>query len=249
MERHGQICINFKFPMKRECIFPGLVGVFLGTGVVLIVFWYLGKSEECIIDNAQQQITERGIGKTSPLSVMPDTLVPGGVEQKAIEGEFSTYTNQKYAYTVSYPKKWEIDTSSADQNLSEEEFSDGSKVKSGGVVFFSNYKNIGDYTPETKPQDMFLVSVATYVKERKSMHDIVTGLGFEAYDAKDFSGKNIGGSWFFARTTDENNPMVAVIFEKDEIFYVIQPAFINGNTDVFSGVEEMAQSFEVLEKK
>jgi hypothetical protein len=157
---------------------------------------------------------------------------------------YANYDNQQYKYSIRYPDNWYINSESSNAELISAGIEE-TDVNSGGQTFWSNYKNINDFSPENKPEDFHLLGLTVYETQEMSSDDLVAALGFDQdiiVRKISFAGENITGTEYVADGIDEKNPKIMIIFQKDKHFYVFNLAFINGDYQVAEIMEEIVQT-------
>lgn len=158
------------------------------------------------------------------------------------------YKNDAYKYQISYPNDWHIFTEEADSDFAELKLDDGDTVKQGGAVFFSNKDNI-DYTQENKPEDFLLLGMMVYEKTNTNLDDFAKLLGFTQEVQSSsvvFKADNIAGKEYISMGATEKDPRVAIIFQKDNKFYVFHLGFIGEDQENLKVMEGMVGSFKSL---
>lgn len=78
----------------------------------------------------------------------------GGVPNKI-------YTNTKYGYSTQYPNAWFVDTTNANADFTQRGLKEDSEFI-GGDVSFSNYKDVGTFSVDTTPKDLYIVHLLVY---------------------------------------------------------------------------------------
>lgn len=173
-------------------------------------------------------------------------LAPGDTNANPgnVSVSYLDYQNQPYAYSISYPNNWFVISDYAQDPLKTDPTA-GNGIVSGGQVFFSNYKNINDYSPENRPADFHILSLTIYEAQNTTIESFAALLGFDSstlLKKTDFVGKNISGTEYIAGGADENNPAVAIIFQNGPRFYVFDLGFIGGNIDAATTMENIAKT-------
>ena len=162
---------------------------------------------------------------------------------------YTEYVNQKYHYSIKFSDNWYINNDLSETRLKEKEINDdGKKVIVGGQTFWSNYKNINDYSPQNKPDDFHILGLTIYDdKSSKNIETFAKNIDFDDDSKKNFLEINgLEGIEFIAMGLDSKNPRVAIIFQKDSLFYVFNLAFINGDKNVAEEMEKIVETFKLL---
>lgn len=171
------------------------------------------------------------------------------VQSQAIPQPYIEYNNQQYGYTVAFPSTWYLNTDSSETKLTLANIEE-KNINSGGQTFWSNYKNINDYSPEQKPEDFRLLGLIIYEAQGMSTDDLAMALGFdqEAILQKTaFRGNDVSGTEYVAASVDEKNPQVMIILQKEQRFYVFNLGFINGDVQAAEVMEGIAKTFSLKE--
>lgn len=165
------------------------------------------------------------------------------------ESIWTTYRNEKYAYQIKYPADWHIFTEEADTDFFAMRSDDGQAMKQGGAVFWSNKDNI-NYTEESKPEDFRLLGLLIYEKLDTDLNQYANFLGFNdetGVQSIPFKADNLVGKEFFSIGTTEKEPRSAVIFKKENRFFVFHLGFIGENAQTLKIMEEIVGSFHLAE--
>jgi hypothetical protein len=194
--------------------------------------------------NSQQDISQEKIVQEKNKETASNLEAQNYAVQQEQEAISQTYNNQQYEYIVNFPNNWYLNSDSSETKLENISIV-GKTVASGGQTFWSNYKNIDDFSPEQKPEDFHLLGLAIYESAEMSADDLANMLGFDAEsilkrDA--FDGKAISGIEFVATGEDEKNPLVMIIFQKDQRFYVFNLGFISGDAQAVETMENIAKT-------
>lgn len=160
---------------------------------------------------------------------------------------YTQYSNQQYLYAVAYPDSWYMNTESS-ETKQESANIEGKNINSGGQTFWSNYKNIDDYSPDQKPDDFHLLGLTIYEVSNTNSDDLAASLGFDQNTIakkNSFDGKGISGTEYVAAGADEKNPQVMIIFQKNQRFFVFNLGFINGDSQAATIMENIAKTFSL----
>ena len=171
----------------------------------------------------------------------------GNSHNQASVQAYTQYSNQQYSYAVEYPNNWYINTESSEAKQVSANI-EGKDINSGGQTFWSNYKNIDDYSPDQKPGDFHLLGLTIYETSAMNSDGLAASLGFnqETVAKKNtFDGKGISGTEYVAAGADEKNPQVVIIFQKNQRFFVFSLGFINGDSQAATIMENIAKTFSL----
>jgi len=160
---------------------------------------------------------------------------------------YTQYSNQQYSYIIAYPDNWYINTESSETKQASANI-EGKNITSGGQTFWSNYKNIDDYSPNQKPDDFHLLGLTIYEASNMNSDDLAVSLGFDQNTIakkNTIDGKGISGIEYVAAGVDEKNPQVIVIFQKNQSFFVFNLGFINGDSQAATIMENIAKTFSL----
>lgn len=164
---------------------------------------------------------------------------------------YTEYVNQSYGYSVKFPDNWYMNNDLSEAKLQEKEIDDeGKKMLLGGQTFWSNYKDINKYNPSNKPADFRLLALAVYKDETsKSIEEFAVNLGFDSDSQKDpFEIGDMKGIEFVTAGLVQGNPRVAIIYQKDSLFYVFNLGFIGGNKNAAEEMEKIAGTLTFTQK-
>jgi|SRR6266567_2422669 len=154
------------------------------------------------------------------------------------------YNNQQYAYTITFPDDWFLNSDASEGKPADANIN-GKKISVGGQTFWSNYKNINDFSPDQKPADFHLLGLNIYEAPGLSSDDLAKILGFDqdsTVKKTDFVGKTMAGSEYVSAGEDEKNPQVVIIYQKDQRFYVFNVGFPNGDPIAAETMENIAKT-------
>ncbi len=158
------------------------------------------------------------------------------------------YVNQHYRYKISFPNKWYLDKSLSEHDLREQLVDNDFKVQLGGQTFWSNYRNMQEYSPDNKPDDFHILALTVYrVGDIDEIEEFAKKINFDySSDKVEFSAQNSIGKEFILPGIDKDNPNVAIIFKENGFFYVFRLAFIGGRVEVAEEMENIVKSFKVF---
>lgn len=171
------------------------------------------------------------------------------LETKAEIASWQKYENDIYQYQISYPNDWHTFTEEAKADFSDITLGENEVVRQGGTIFFSNKDSI-DYTQENKPEDFLLLGLMIYEKANTSVDDFAKILGFTEEvqsSSVSFKADNIIGKEYISLGATEENPRVAIIFQKDNNFYVFHLGFVGENQENLKVMEEIVGSLRIAE--
>ncbi|EKE25914.1 MAG: hypothetical protein ACD_5C00006G0002 [uncultured bacterium] len=155
------------------------------------------------------------------------------------------YENQTYRYGVQFPEAWKMNNDFSEAKI--EKTNNEKNLSSGGQTFWSNYDDINKYNAKNKPDDFRLLSLIVYQDDSKSVSDFAEKMGIkEISEERELSGKNVSGFEYIAAGVDEKNPNITAIFQKDKLFYVFKPVFMNGDENSAQVMEGIVKSFSIL---
>jgi uncharacterized protein YpmB len=166
-------------------------------------------------------------------------------EKKVVAPVFSDYKNQKYGYSVSYPNNWYISSSEAEDELVKPDLESGMDYSFGGQVFWSNYANIDDFTPQDKPDDFRLLGLTIYQGDDETITDFSQKIGIseDSVEADFQTTGNLSGKQFIFTGLAGTDLQITVILKKDKLFYVFKTAFIDGDELAAEIMEKIISSF------
>lgn len=171
------------------------------------------------------------------------------LETKAEIATWQKYENDIYQYRISYPNDWHIFDPEAKADFSDIALEENEIVRQGGTIFFSNKDSL-DYTQGNKPEDFLLLGLMIYEKVNTSVDDFAKILGFTEEvqsSSVSFKADNIIGKEYISLGATEENPRVAIIFQKDNNFYVFHLGFIGENQENLKVMEEIVGSLRIVE--
>lgn len=222
-----------------------VIGILVVGFIVLglIVFWNKVDSKE---DVAVYEKKENKENKEESLVVFSENLENKSQEKNEKEIGYTEYVNQGYKYSIKFPDNWYMNNDLSETNLTEIEIDDeGTKMMIGGQTFWSNYENIDQYTPNNKPNDFHLLALLVYEdRKARDINDFGAKLGFNEDAQKiEFEISNQKGVEFISAGLAKGNPRVAIIFQKESLFYVFNLGFIGGDKEAAEEMEKIAGSF------
>jgi len=208
----------------------------------LVVFFLAAWFVVLVIGGVVYYISSIKKSKFSYVQKKSDTSANAINEKKIV---FPEYVNKKYGYSTKYPNDWHVIADDAESDLAAPDVESGIDYPLGGQVFWSNYANINDYGPEDKPDDFRLLGLVVYQGGDDIGDDFAKKIGvFENSTKVDFkTEKGLVGSQFISVGLTENDLKITVLFKKDKLFYVFTAAFINGDEEAASIMENIIKSF------
>ncbi|EKE22103.1 MAG: hypothetical protein ACD_7C00047G0005 [uncultured bacterium] len=210
-----------------------LIIISIGAIVLIVAVWGAWKMLS----------TQKPIAKQST-PVEYKELTP---EDKQSTTQWKNYTNDLYKYQLSYPNNWNVFDSEAKTDFTELILGENETAKQGGAVFFSNKDNI-NYTQENKPDDFLLLGLMIYEKEATNLDNFAKLLGFtEEVQSSSiiFKADNVEGKEYISMGVTDANPRIAIIFKKDNTFYVFHLGFVGDNQENLKTMEKMVGSFNL----
>ncbi|MFZ2154342.1 MAG: hypothetical protein WAV16_03880 [Candidatus Moraniibacteriota bacterium] len=166
------------------------------------------------------------------------------VESKKEIATWKKYKNDRYKYQISYPNNWYIFEDEANSDFAEVNLGENGIARQGGTVFFSNKDSIA-FTQENKPADFLLLGMLIYEKTDTSLDDFAKILGFTQElqsSSVVFKAGNIEGKEYVSLGIDDKNPRIAIIFQKNNNFYVFHLGFVGESQENLKVMEEMVGS-------
>ncbi|MDH4330264.1 MAG: hypothetical protein OEV93_01810 [Candidatus Moranbacteria bacterium] len=168
------------------------------------------------------------------------------VSEESEENVVTEYINERYGYSMRFPGGWYMNNDYSEAKIKEEEADDDLYMKVGGQTFWSNYSNMNDYSPSDKPDDFHIIALSVYEDESETIEKFAEKLEFDEDSKKnEFEAEGINGMEFVAPGLISGNPRVAVIFKKDNLFYVFNLAFIGGDAEVGGVMEGIVATFSL----
>lgn len=168
-------------------------------------------------------------------------------ENKAEIESWQKYENDLYKYQISYPNDWHIFNDEAKDDFTDVTLEDSEMMRQGGTVFFSNKDSIA-FTQEDKPEDFLLLGMMIYEKANTNLDDFAKLLGFTQElqsSSVVFKADNITGKEYISLGATEKDPRIAIIFQKENNFYVFHLGFVGENQDNLKVMEGIVGSLEI----
>jgi hypothetical protein len=179
-------------------------------------------------------------------------------ESKEEIRDWKEYKNDKYNYSFKYPNEWTVFTFDQFQPLEELE---GMELKEGGYLYISNYDNqdeiqnifnqFSDLGEDENnnieiPEDFRYIGFTIFEKEATYIEDFANILNF-SHEKKDigFKANNLIGQEYVGEGLTASNPKHAIIFQKDNKFYVFQFIFSNKDKEDLKKFEQMVSTFNL----
>jgi len=227
-----------KLQIEDKRKFTLSVAVFIFMILILggFVYYFLAP-EKVDVSEQKTAMTKEGNGNA-------DALKSGVGKDKEIV--FLEYKNQKYGYLVRYPDTWHISSEEAESDLAVPDVESGIDYPLGGQIFWSNYANINDYTPQNKPDDFRLLGLTIYQGSSETVDDFAQKIGISEDAARvEFETESkLAGSQFIFSGLTKNDLKITVVLKKDKLFYVFKTAFINGDEQAAGIMENIIKSFD-----
>lgn len=245
---HGGFIYTLNNMKKLKIVNKKVFSVFILVALFLvgIFIFSIFKIKQFNYDKVRGDITrmaDSSGGKSTPekqLNFSQDIVSEKTSQTKT----YVEYNNKQYLYTITFPSDWYINSDSAEAKLEESNIGK-IKVSAGGQTFWSNYKNINDFSPEQRPEDFHLLGLTIYENIGNNIDDLAKILGFndqEILQKNDFIGKSVSGIEYVALGESEENPQVVIIFQKEKRFFIFNLGFINGDADVAKTMEDIART-------
>jgi hypothetical protein len=153
------------------------------------------------------------------------------------------YVNNKYQYGIIFPENWYINNDNSESDI---KIVDGMNIAFGGQTFLSNYSNINDFSPSNHPDDFHLLAMTVYEDDSNNIDEFVQKIGYDSDVKKvDFEANNISGKEIVAPGLVKGNPRIAVIFKKNNLFYVFNLGFVGGDSEVVVEMENIIKTFKL----
>ncbi len=168
-------------------------------------------------------------------------------EKDEKEVEFTEYINQTYSYSLLFPEGWYLNNDSSEESFEEIEIDDDVMTERGGSTFLSNYSNINAYSPQDKPDDFYILGLTVYKDPSETIEEFSEKLSFFSEDTKKIKFDSLTESGFemVAPGMSEENPKLSVFFKKNDLFYVFNMAFTQGNMETIASMENIIHSFKL----
>ena len=205
-------------------------------GIIVLVLLLFGIWKKFLVKNNFKQQPTVAVEYKNPKAENADAYA-----------QWQAYDNKKYAYQMKYPADWHIFSDDAEADFSDQTLPDGTVVKQGGSVFWSNKDDI-NYTEENKPADFHLLGLIVYEKPNTAVDDFAKLLGFtEATGTESlvFQSSNLVGKEYISVGATDSDPRVAIIFKNNDTFYVFHLEFTGGDQNVLKNMEEIAGTLQV----
>ncbi|HMN19230.1 MAG TPA: hypothetical protein PKA31_01375 [Candidatus Moranbacteria bacterium] len=169
-------------------------------------------------------------------------------EQTAQEEALVEYENTVYGYKLFFPESWGMENSES-ASLPSESGEDALPLKSGGYTFWSNYKDINKYDPQSKPDDFRLLSLAVYEDDAADIAAFAGKLGFVAGSTSTSfkSDAGLDGVEYAQPGLAEGEMRICVIYAKEGKFFVFTPAFAANDQASSLIMEKIIRSFAFTE--
>ena len=160
--------------------------------------------------------------------------------------QYIKYVNSKYGYEITFPEDWYINN---DYSESDTSLHDDANISFGGQTFWSNYSDINKFSPSNHPKDFHLLALTIYRDNSQSIDDFAEKLDYESESQKiDFQVEEMIGKEMISAGLLKGNPRIAIIFKKEDLFYVFNLGFVTGDANVTESMEEIVKTFKVNEK-
>lgn len=215
------------------------------SGTIIVVLLLVLILVEIFYFSRKNQSNENVINKEILKSEI-QTEIKEEIKAEKLEKEKKSliaYNNNKFKYEINSPENWFINTDNSENSLQKT-----GNFETGGQTFWSNYSNINDFSPSNHPKDFRMLALVIYKDSNsKNINEFAKKLEFDDDTKKlDFQAEKVKGMKFIAPSLVEGNPRVAIIFQKDDLFYVFRLAFIGGDSNVANEMENIIRSFKLL---
>lgn len=230
---------------KRFTLF--VLSLLLSVGALSFMVIKAVQTQKKIVSVGREVISEKSLENIADKTVAPpkeDFKIP---QNQPIAQTYGEYNNQQYAYAITFPDTWHVNADSSETKLVSANI-EGKNINAGGQTFWSNYKNISDFSPENKPVDFHLLGLTIYEVDGMNSDDLAVALGFdqEAVLKKTlFEGQKISGIEYVAVGEDEKNPQVMIVFQKGQRFYVFNLGFIGGDIQAAEIMEGIVKTLSL----
>lgn len=227
----------------------GIILIALTGGIYWLGFVGGGKKEEKNLSAGEKTkeeiiLSESGIGEEKKSPESNEEKIPPAGE------EFTEYQNQAYDYSLKFSDRWKMNNDSSEAKLEKKKVSDEFEMEVGGQTFWSNYANINKYNPGNRPADFLLLALTVYRDAEKNitLEKFAEKLGFakEISEAVSFETENVQGREFVAPGAEKGKPRIAIIFQKEKLFYVFNLAFAE-NKERVEEMENIVQTFRIID--
>ncbi len=164
------------------------------------------------------------------------------------EGKTETYTNATHNYSLEIPQSWHSFTEEAEKELEPKELEEGKAIQEGGYAFWSNQPDLEKYTPNTRPMDFHLLRLTLTRTDDYSAEELASkllNLPINELEKQELSTKELTGTQFTSQEEDSRNYQSLIVFEKDNLFYLFNLTYINGNQEIADLMEAIAASFRL----
>jgi hypothetical protein len=166
------------------------------------------------------------------------------------EGKTETYTNTAHNYSLKIPQSWHSFTEEAEKELESKQLEEGKTIQEGGYAFWSNQPDLEKYTPDTRPMDFHLLRLTLTRTQDYSAEQLASkllNLPPSQLKQQSFEAGEITGTQFTSQEEDSRNYQSLIIFQEDDLFYLFNLTYINGNQEIADLMEAIAASFKLEE--
>lgn len=162
--------------------------------------------------------------------------------------EFIEYQNQTYNYSISFSDKWNMNNDYSEKKLEDKKVNEKFDMEVGGQTFWSNYSDINRYNPSNRPKDFYLLALTIYKDRDRNIvvEKFAEKIGFEKEltEAVSFENGNMKGMEFVSPGAEKGKPRIAIIFQKENLFYVFNLAFAD-NKETVEKMEGIVKAFKI----
>lgn len=221
----------------KKIIVSIILFIIITAGIYWLVFSDGGKEEEN--KNAENINQEE---------IKSDENKKEGIKTEKEKQEFTEYQNQSYGYSVKFSDKWKMNNDFSEKKLEKKKISEEFAVEVGGQTFWSNYADINKYNPGNRPADFRLLALTVYQDEEKNIttEKFAAKLGFEEEisESVPFETENLKGTEFVSPGAEKGRPRIAIIFQKENLFYVFNLALAE-NRETVEEMENIVKTFKI----
>lgn len=224
-----------------------VLSLLLSVGALSFAVFKAVQTKKNAVGVEREVISEKSLASIADKTVAPPKEDLETSQNQPIVRAYSEYNNQQYAYSVAFPDNWYVNTDSSETKLASANI-EGKNINAGGQTFWSNYKNINDFSPENKPVNFHLLGLTVYEVGGMNSDDLAVALGFDQESVLKktvFEGKGISGIEYVAVGEDEKNPQVMIVFQKGQRFYVFNLGFIGGDIQAVEIMEGIVKTLSL----
>lgn len=217
--------------------------MFLGIGVGGGVWLSVNKNLFGNKEKPTEQEVKKGIVQVQGALTEAAQVASQEIQQ----GDIEKYSNDRYGYKVEFPKSWNIFTEGAGEGLIRKQGKNGKELLYGGFNFWSNKSDIEEYTPDDRPADFHLLALTICQTDQHNEEELAREFGFfmeEELRSEEFKTENLVGKKFTKKETGSENFHSMIVLRRENLFYVFNIAFANGNEEMTQVMGKIVESFE-----